>query len=300
MAVLPLAPPSAKPAQPYSSSCRPAAPCRGTGGPEQLRGRKITARKFLWALGTILEPPGRERERVWEQGTWGRKDRRPGWFRESFSRTDSRRGAPIASSSLSSRLPCTSPPPLQPLPLCSHAHPPLPLEPGDLSNVTSHPCPLHPARASLLLCEPTELSLGPLLCTRCALSWLLASGPLLALSLQCAGPRQPLPRLLLSRGGQPTALHHSTYGFPSEHLPSLESSCILIMYLFIVCLLWRGAHEFRGGRNICPTHLPVSGMKTQRLVPNGSSVHVAGQFHYLVILVLNPWHSARDPELPDQ
>lgn len=44
--------------------------------------------------------------------------------------------------------------------------------------------------------------------------------------------------------------------------------------------------------------LPMFRTKIQCLVQNGSSVHVAEQFHYLVILVLNPWHSARDLELP--
>lgn len=213
---------------PTPPATAPAAPC--SGGPEQLRGRKITARKFLWALGTVLEPPGRERERVQEQG---RKDRRPGSSRESFSRTDSRRSARVASSSLSSGLPCTSPPPLQLLPLCSHARPPLPLKPGDLSNVTLHPCPFHPARASLLLCEPTELSLGPLLCTRCALSWLLAWAFVGSFSSVCRSQTASSSTAPVQRPANCSPSQHLRVSFRA---PTQSRIILHISYVLAYCL----------------------------------------------------------------
>lgn len=104
------------------------------------------------------------------------------------------------------------------------------------------------ALAFFLVLKPTELFLAPgplhLLCS------LLAPSPwLLVLSPGSSGPREPLPRLPLSKGGHPIALHHNTYIFPLEHLHDLESSCLLIMYL-LTQVQWRGAYELCGDRNI--------------------------------------------------
>lgn len=98
---------------------------------------------------------------------------------------------------------------------------------------------------SFLFLKPTELFPAQGLCTCYALSWffLLSLQVLESPSLDCPCP---------------AALYHNTYRFPLQHLHNLGSSCLLIMYLVIVCLLWRGTFELRGGGDICPAHLSMS------------------------------------------
>lgn len=184
----------------------------------------------------------RERERVLKQGAWGWKDRRPHWTGELFTcilttwcpfhllQPEFRASLHILSSFVAFAT-------LLRLPVCfSH---------GSMGTCSTLPCT---AVLSTLLgppfCSASSPSYlwVPLLCIHCALFWLLASGPWLALSPPSAGLTEPLPRLPLPKVGQPTALHHSIYKFPSEHLHNLESSCLLVTYLPIAYLLWKGTY----------------------------------------------------------